>query len=94
MNGAGSCLFEPAGSVHTVVVPADDTEETLASFVIKGLNIDPDDVGVFDVGSALRQYRASGNEPVTHGRRHAFWLTRPAVRAQSQVRDASASAMR
>src|SRR5690606_33871323 len=32
VNRAGSWLFEPAGSVHTLTVPADNTEPTEATF--------------------------------------------------------------
>jgi 2,4'-dihydroxyacetophenone dioxygenase len=39
INRAGSYLFEPAGSVHTLMVPASNTEPTLAWFVINGANL-------------------------------------------------------
>jgi len=40
VNRAGSWLFEPAGSVHTLSVPADNTEPTEVLFVINGSNLD------------------------------------------------------
>jgi 2,4'-dihydroxyacetophenone dioxygenase len=41
---AGSYIYEPANSVHTLDVPADNTELTDVLFVIEGalLNLDPD----------------------------------------------------
>lgn len=44
VNRAGSYLFEPAGSVHTLTAPAENTEITEASFAVWGcnLNLDPD----------------------------------------------------
>jgi 2,4'-dihydroxyacetophenone dioxygenase len=60
VNRAGSFLFEPAGSIHTLVVPSDNAEDTYATFVIHGanLNLDEDDnvVSVYDAGSVLRFY--------------------------------------
>ncbi|MDA8355990.1 MAG: 2,4'-dihydroxyacetophenone dioxygenase family protein [Actinomycetota bacterium] len=40
----GSYIYEPANSVHTLDVPADNTEDTDVLFVIEGalLNLDPD----------------------------------------------------
>jgi 2,4'-dihydroxyacetophenone dioxygenase len=40
VNTAGSFLFEPAGSVHTLSVPAENTEPTEAVFFINGANLD------------------------------------------------------
>lgn len=40
VNRAGSLLFEPAGSVHTLTVPAENTEPTEVIFVINGSNLD------------------------------------------------------
>ena len=42
---AGSYLFEPAGSIHTLIVPEDNTEVTDVWFAIQGanLNLDADD---------------------------------------------------
>ncbi|MBV9661711.1 MAG: 2,4'-dihydroxyacetophenone dioxygenase family protein [Acidimicrobiales bacterium] len=60
VNRAGSFLYEPAGSIHTLVVPADNTEDTLANFVIVGANLNLDDedhvISVYDAGSVLRFY--------------------------------------
>lgn len=44
VNRAGSYLFEPAGSVHTLHVPEDNEEITDVFFAIHGanLNLDPD----------------------------------------------------
>jgi hypothetical protein len=36
---AGSYLFEPAGSVHTLLVPADNTEDTLMLVRVRGANV-------------------------------------------------------
>ena len=61
VNVAGSYLYEPAGSEHTLVVPDDNDEETVATFVIHGANInlgdDDEVVSVYDAGSVLRFYR-------------------------------------
>ena len=45
VNTAGSYLYEPAGSIHTLTVPADNTELTDVWFAIYGanLNLDADD---------------------------------------------------
>lgn len=42
VNTAGSYLYEPAGSVHTLTVPADNTEETDVSFAVYGSNLQLD----------------------------------------------------
>ncbi|MBM3675947.1 MAG: cupin [Actinobacteria bacterium] len=42
VNTAGSYLFEPAGSVHTLNVPASNTEVTDVWFVIYGANLNLD----------------------------------------------------
>ena len=44
VNRAGSFLYEPAGSVHTLTVPQDNTEDTDVWFQIYGanLNLAPD----------------------------------------------------
>jgi 2,4'-dihydroxyacetophenone dioxygenase len=39
VNVAGSYLYEPAGSVHTLVVPATNTEVTDVWFTIHGANL-------------------------------------------------------
>jgi quercetin dioxygenase-like cupin family protein len=60
-NVAGSYLFEPAHSVHTLVVPEDNTEVTDVWFAIHGANIDIDDdgtvLGVVDARTILEQWR-------------------------------------
>lgn len=62
VNRAGSYLFEPAGSIHTLVVPEDNTEVTEVVFAIYGanLNLDEDDnvESVFDAGSIRDAYLA------------------------------------
>lgn len=42
VNRAGSFLFEPAGSVHTLTVPADNSEATEAWFLMYGVNLNLD----------------------------------------------------
>ena len=42
VNRAGSFLFEPAGSVHTLAVPADNTEPTEVWFQMYGVNLNLD----------------------------------------------------
>ncbi|HAH08973.1 MAG TPA: cupin [Alphaproteobacteria bacterium] len=62
VNGPGSYLFEPAGSVHTLMTPADQTGETQVWFAIYGANINLDDkgavTGVLDAATILQVYRA------------------------------------
>lgn len=61
-NTAGSYLFEPAGSTHTLDVPADNDEVTEVFFTIHGANLDLDTdgnvVSVLDAHSLLPAYRA------------------------------------
>jgi 2,4'-dihydroxyacetophenone dioxygenase len=45
VNVAGSYLFEPAGSVHTLHAPAHNTEVTEAWFAIRGANINMNAAG-------------------------------------------------
>jgi quercetin dioxygenase-like cupin family protein len=45
VNTAGSYLFEPAGSIHTLVVPEENTEVTDVWFAIKGANLNLDAAG-------------------------------------------------
>ena len=60
VNTAGSYLYEPAGSVHTLVVPEDNTEPTDVFFAIHGANLNLDADGnvesVFDASSILQAY--------------------------------------
>lgn len=62
INQPGSYLFEPAGSVHTLHVPADNTEVTDVFFIINGANLNLDASGsvvsVTDAHTVLSIYRA------------------------------------
>jgi len=63
INGPGSYIFEPAGSVHTLVVPEQD-EMAEAWFAIYGCNVDleSDGKGIMGINSAtviLERYRAA-----------------------------------
>jgi 2,4'-dihydroxyacetophenone dioxygenase len=62
VNTAGSYLFEPAGSVHTLHVPADNDSDTDVWFVIHGANLNLTPQGevesVIDAGIVLAGYRA------------------------------------
>jgi len=62
VNVAGSFLYEPAGSVHTLQIPASNTEVTDIWFVLHGANLNLDAAGnvesVLDAGTALEFYRA------------------------------------
>lgn len=61
INRAGSYLFEPAGSVHTLHVPDTNTEDTDVWFTIYGANLDLDErgnvVNVTDAAAVLSYYR-------------------------------------
>jgi quercetin dioxygenase-like cupin family protein len=60
VNRAGSFLYEPAGSVHTLIVPADNTEPTDVYFAIWGANLNLDADGnvesIIDAGGILQAY--------------------------------------
>lgn len=62
VNRAGSYLYEPAHSVHTLTVPDDNDEVTEVWFAIYGANVNIDEdgqvVGVTDAQSILQAYRA------------------------------------
>jgi quercetin dioxygenase-like cupin family protein len=62
VNVAGSYLFEPAGSIHTLTVPEDQDGLTDVWFAIYGANLNLDDdgnvVSVVDAGLVLETYRA------------------------------------
>jgi quercetin dioxygenase-like cupin family protein len=62
VNRAGSFLYEPAGSVHTLTVPDDNTEPTDVFFAIWGANLNLDADGnvesVIDAGVILQAYEA------------------------------------
>jgi quercetin dioxygenase-like cupin family protein len=45
VNTVGSYLYEPAGSTHTLHVPASNTEPTEVWFAINGANLNLDDDG-------------------------------------------------
>lgn len=61
VNRAGSFLYEPAGSIHTLVVPESNTEPTDVWFQIYGANLNLNEDGsvdsVTDVASVLSVYR-------------------------------------
>jgi quercetin dioxygenase-like cupin family protein len=61
VNVAGSYLYEPAGSVHTLHVPEDNTEVTDVWFTIHGANLNLDANGnvelVIDAHTILPFYR-------------------------------------
>lgn len=62
VNTAGSYLFEPAGSVHTLAVPDDQQGETEVWFAVFGANVniaaDGAVANVLDAATVLRNYRA------------------------------------
>jgi 2,4'-dihydroxyacetophenone dioxygenase len=62
VNVAGSYLYEPAGSVHTLHVPADNDGVTDVWFAIHGANLNLDATGavemVIDAGFILDFYLA------------------------------------
>lgn len=62
INTAGSYLYEPANSIHTLIVPDDNTEPTEVVFAIYGanLNLDNDDnvESVFDATTISEAYLA------------------------------------
>ena len=66
VNTAGSYLYEPAGSVHTLHVPGDNTGITDVWFLIFGalLYLDADErvESVSDPGSALNRYLTACRE--------------------------------
>ena len=66
VNTAGSYLYEPAGSTHTLHVPASNDDTTDVSFVIHGANLNLDADGnvemVIDAHLILDVYRAMCEE--------------------------------
>jgi hypothetical protein len=62
VNSAGSYLFEPAGSVHTLVVPEDQVGDTEVWFAVFGANVNIGDddqvITVLDAATVLGTYRA------------------------------------
>lgn len=71
VNRAGSYLFEPAGSVHTLHVPEDNDEITDVFFAIYGANLNLDADGnvetVIDAGG-VRDFYFALCEAEGHGR--------------------------
>ncbi len=61
VNVAGSYLYEPAGSTHTLIVPDSNTEVTDVRFIIYGANLNLDADGnvdlVIDAGLVWEYYR-------------------------------------
>ncbi len=68
INRAGSYLFEPAGSVHTLHALADNQEVTEVWFAIRGANLNLTDDGkvesVLDAAKILKIYQ---RECAAHG---------------------------
>ena len=66
VNRAGSYLYEPAGSVHTLTVPADNTEVTDVWFAIYGANLNLVEAGnitsIIDATSIRDAYLYLANE--------------------------------
>lgn len=62
INVAGSYLYEPAGSIHTLHVPDSNNEETEVCFVMNGANLNlnsQDEVeSVLDAGAMLEVYNS------------------------------------
>jgi quercetin dioxygenase-like cupin family protein len=62
INRAGPYLYEPAGSTHTLYVPAANTEVTDVWFAIRGPNLNLDKDGqvtlALDAGLVLKVYRS------------------------------------
>jgi 2,4'-dihydroxyacetophenone dioxygenase len=65
VNTAGSYLYEPAGSIHTLHVPPTNSETTDVWFAIRGANLNLDEQGnvdsVIDAGTVLEIYLARCN---------------------------------
>lgn len=65
VNSPGSYLFEPAASRHTLVIPKDQTGDTITWFAIYGANVNVDDKGqvisIMDAPTALEVYRGYCN---------------------------------
>jgi len=66
VNVAGSFLYEPAGSIHTLHALASNTEKTDVWFAIRGPNLNLDSEGkvtlVLDAGLVLKVYRSRCRE--------------------------------
>lgn len=65
VNKAGSYLFEPAHSVHTLTVAEDAKEDAVVWFAIFGSNVNIDEEGnvtsIIDAKSVLQIYQALAN---------------------------------
>jgi 2,4'-dihydroxyacetophenone dioxygenase len=63
LNTAGSYLYEPPGSIHTLHVPADNTQVTDVWFAIRGANLylgpKGNIEGITDATVALERYLAA-----------------------------------
>ncbi len=61
VNSAGSYLYEPAHSIHTLLVSEDNTEDTEVWFAIYGCNVNIDEggsiLGIVDAKSVYEVYR-------------------------------------
>ena len=77
VNTAGSYLFEPAGSIHTLTVPDDVEDQTDVWFAIRGanLNLDDDDnvTSVIDAG-VIAEFYVAMCEQLGHGRPNVIGL--------------------
>lgn len=66
INLAGSYLYEPAGAIHTLHVPASNKEVTDVWFAIRGANLNLDASGnveaVLDAATVLEIYRGQCKE--------------------------------
>lgn len=62
VNVAGSYLYEPAGSIHTLHVPDTNMEDTEVCFVMNGANLNLNQQGevesVLDAGGILEVYNS------------------------------------
>jgi quercetin dioxygenase-like cupin family protein len=62
VNGPGSYLYEPAGSVHTLTVPTDQVGDTEVWFSVFGANVNLDADGqvinIVDAATILKVYRS------------------------------------
>lgn len=62
VNRAGSYLYEPAHSIHTLLVSEDNTEETEVWFAIYGCNVNIDEggsiLGIVDAKAVLESYQS------------------------------------
>jgi 2,4'-dihydroxyacetophenone dioxygenase len=63
VNKAGSYLYEPAGSLHTLTTPVDAKGDTIVWFAVHGANVNVDAEGrivsIIDARTALDIYRGS-----------------------------------